>query len=114
MNDLKISGNIDNVNRYTMDTGISENNYKKSETKRKSPIISENNKFENAFNKVKQYVEIFDTRLSFTYDKENKEPVIFVVDNKTNEVIRRIPSEKMVEISGDVEKMKGLFIQKDA
>jgi len=74
--------------------------------------ISENIKFENAFRKAKQYVQINNTKLSLSFDKENNIPVIYVLDNETDEVIRRVPPEKIVELSGDEEKLKGFFIEK--
>jgi len=74
--------------------------------------VSDNIKFENAFKKAKQYVQINDTKLSLSFDKENNVPIIYVLDNKTDEIIRRIPPEKLVELSEDDEKLKGLFFEK--
>jgi len=106
--------------KITESSGISGTQYennreldKNSEQKAQELPVNDNIRFEKAFNKAKQYVEINNTRLSLSYDEENKEPVIYVMDRETDEVIRRIPPEKLVEISGDQEKMKGLFFQKD-
>ncbi len=108
MDDIKITENI-------------QTNVEMSPTRQKLIKYSKNNKkdnqdnlqFESAFNKARQYVKINNTRISLSWDKENREPVIYVMDNETDEVIRRIPPEKLVEIANDDEKLKGFFIEKD-
>lgn len=72
-----------------------------------------NIKFEEAFKKAKEYVKINNTKLSLSYDKEHNQPVIYVLDSETDEVIRRVPPEKLIELSGDEEKLKGFFVEKD-
>lgn len=110
MSDISISENTNITNwQYENKTDLITQDHKEAQ----QLPLSDNMKFENAFNKAKQYVEINDTKLSLSYDKENNEPVIYVMDNETDEIIRRIPPEKLVEFSGDPEKMKGLFFQED-
>ena len=111
MEEIKIQ-NIINM-KYNENITVNKKNDRKNTEEKQSVQIDENIKFENAFNKVKHYVEINDTKLSLHYDKKNKEPVIYVLDKETDEVIRRVPPEKLIDISGDQEKMKGLFFQKD-
>ncbi|MBN2279926.1 MAG: flagellar protein FlaG [Candidatus Marinimicrobia bacterium] len=110
MNEIKINSNLSVTSQYFSDPGAQRSN----QPKPKEIELSENIRFENAYRKAKQYVKINNTKLSLSYDKENKTPVIYVLDNDTNEIIRRIPPEKLVEISGDEEKLKGYFVEKDA
>ncbi len=75
--------------------------------------IANNMNFSKLFTKVQKYVETQNTKLSLSYDNENKTPIIYVIDKDTNEVIRRIPPEKLVKMSKDPESFKGLIFQKE-
>ena len=107
LDDMKINSNVSIISQ-----NISQSvSTKHKQEEPKQIEISENIHFEKAFRKAKQYVQINNTKLSLSYDKENNVPVIYVLDNETDEVIRRIPSEKLIELSGDEEKLKGFFFE---
>ena len=108
LDDMKINSNMSVNNQYLFGNDLR----KQPQEKQQDLKIVENIGFEDAFRKAKQYVQINDTKLSLSYDKENNVPVIYVLDNETDEVIRRIPPEKLVELSGDEEKLKGFFFEK--
>jgi len=108
MDTIKITENIEtNVEMSPTRQSLVKNN-KNNETGRNEDL-----KFDAAFKKARQYIKINNTRISLAYDKENKEPIIYVLDNETDEVIRRIPPEKLIEIADDEEKLKGYFVEKD-
>src|SRR6056297_970104 len=65
----------------------------------------------NLMDKVQKYVESFNTRLSFSVDKESQRPIIYVIDKETNEVIRQIPPKKMLKLIKNLEEIRGLIYQ---
>ncbi|MFP4547044.1 MAG: flagellar protein FlaG [Fidelibacterota bacterium] len=108
MDDIKITENI----QTNVEMSPTRQNLIKYSKNNKSGT-HDNSQFEAAFNKARQFVKINNTRISLSWDKENQEPVIYVMDNETDEVVRRIPPEKLIEIADDDEKLKGFFIEKD-
>lgn len=52
---------------------------------------------------------------AFSVDTETKKPLIKVMDTKTGEVIRQIPSEEMMAISRSIDKFQqGLLLRQEA
>jgi len=49
-------------------------------------------------------------RLKFQVDKQTGRTAIVILDSKTNEVIREIPSEELREISKKLSRMRGFVI----
>ncbi|MEW6235180.1 MAG: flagellar protein FlaG [Candidatus Omnitrophota bacterium] len=49
-------------------------------------------------------------RLKFQVDKQTGRTAIMILDSKTNEVIREIPSEELREISEKLSRMRGFVI----
>ncbi len=111
MDNIKIDGDINVNNRFYLEDSNSKITRPKSRDKQATKQ-NDNIKFEDAFKKAKKYIQINDTKLSLSYDREEHQPIIYVLDRETDEVIRRIPPEKLVEIAGDEEKLKGFFIEK--
>jgi len=52
--------------------------------------------------------------LQFSVDSDSGETVIRVVDSGTREVIRQIPSEEVLQIARELEKMQGLLLRQQA
>ena len=55
-----------------------------------------------------------DLQLSFSVDKDTDRPVVKVVDARTNEVIRQIPSKEILQLDKDIDKLQGLLLDKQA
>lgn len=49
--------------------------------------------------------------ITFSLDPELNKVVVRVVDGSTNEVIRQMPTEEMVEISKSIRDMQGLMLR---
>ncbi|MDX2218603.1 MAG: flagellar protein FlaG [Burkholderiales bacterium] len=49
--------------------------------------------------------------ITFVMDSELNKVVVRVIDGNTNEVIRQMPSEEMVEISKSIRDMQGLLLR---
>ena len=64
--------------------------------------------------KVQQYVNTFNTKLSFSFDEEHNRPIIYVIDKETDEVIRQIPPKKMFKLINNLEEIRGIIFQGQA
>ena len=52
--------------------------------------------------------------LQFSMDEESGRTVITVVDTNTNEVIRQIPSEEVLQMSKELDRLQGLLLHHKA
>jgi flagellar protein FlaG len=52
--------------------------------------------------------------LLFSLDQETGKTVIKIVDSRTNEVIRQIPSEEVLAISRNLDRIEGLLLKQKA
>lgn len=102
----KSAGNSSSAENIKMETTGSE----KSESQDKEKEIALDD-MANLMDKVQKYVESFNTRLSFSVDKESQRPIIYVIDKETNEVIRQIPPKKMLKLIKNLEEIRGLIFQ---
>lgn len=67
-----------------------------------------------AVKNVNEFVLPINNQLRFSMDEESDTMVVKVIDQKTKEVIRQIPSEEMLAIAKALDTMKGLLIQQKA
>ncbi len=58
---------------------------------------------------VQQELEKLNVRLVFNLDEDTKEVVVKVVDPQTNEVIRQIPPEELLEIRKRLDEIMGIL-----
>ncbi|MBS0309451.1 MAG: flagellar protein FlaG [Proteobacteria bacterium] len=52
--------------------------------------------------------------LEFSIDKDSKRTIVKIIDQKTKEVLRQIPSVEALEIAKALDQMKGLLIHQQA
>src|SRR5262245_1171894 len=63
---------------------------------------------------VKEAIKPVGGSLEFNVDEKSGKTVVRVVDLDTQQVIRQIPSEEMVELSRVLERLEGLLLSKKA
>lgn len=63
---------------------------------------------------IQQVVETMTRDLRFSFDDDLNRTVIKVVDTKTDEVIRQIPAEEVLEIARSLNKLQGLLVRQTA
>jgi len=51
--------------------------------------------------------------LKIEIDKDLQEPVIKIIDKKTNEVVRQIPPEYLLELAKRIDELVGLLFRKE-
>lgn len=67
-----------------------------------------------AVDEMNERSELLRRNLQFSVDDESGRMVIKVVDSQTDEVIRQIPKEEMLEIARSLEKAEGLLFRAKA
>jgi len=65
---------------------------------------------ESIIKELNQFIQIFNTKIAFEIDKETKKTILRIVDVETNEVIRQIPPEELLQISRRISELLGLII----
>lgn len=67
-----------------------------------------------AVHNINKSLESLKQDLQFTVDSDSNRTVVKVVDQKTKEVIRQIPSEEALEIAKALDTVKGVLIRQKA
>jgi flagellar protein FlaG len=67
-----------------------------------------------AVENLKQATQSTAQNLQFSVDHDTNQTVIRVVDGNTNEVIRQIPSEEVLQIAKSLDKLSGLLLKQKA
>ena len=78
----------------------------------KPETVSTESKIEKTENidKLKSILAENDITLKFSQDAETKQLVVELVDNKTGEAIRQMPSEISLKLTASFVKMQGQFV----
>ena len=69
---------------------------------------------QQAVREIQRAVEPVANNLNFSIDQESGKTVIRVVDSKTQELIRQIPSEEVISMSQAIDRLAGLLVQEKA
>lgn len=77
-------------------------------------VTEQKQELEAAVKAVKDFTRPMTGNLEFTLDDQTGITVIKVTDATTNELIRQIPSEEMLEIARALDKIKGLLVYQKA
>jgi flagellar protein FlaG len=81
---------------------------------RQSGAVPSLDQLQGAVKEINKALETLAPGLEFSIDSELKEPIIKVVDQKTKEVLRQIPSEETIAISKALDKLQGILIKQEA
>lgn len=65
---------------------------------------------ERAMEELNKATYIIDKRLRFSIHEESERMQVFVIDNKTQEVIKEIPPEEFLNIVARIQEMVGLLL----
>lgn len=69
---------------------------------------------ESAVRELQQAAEASGANLQFSVDKEINKTIVKVVDSSTGDLIRQIPSEELVTIARNLDKVQGLLLNQKA
>lgn len=60
---------------------------------------------------LNDYMQNFNRSLEFTVDENSGDSVVKVIDSQTEEVVRQIPSEALLDARNAAEKYRGLLLE---
>jgi flagellar protein FlaG len=69
---------------------------------------------ENAIKKINDAMKAMSRNLEFSIDSDSNRPVVKVVDQETNEVIRQMPTPEAIEIAKALDQLQGMLVQHKA
>ena len=69
---------------------------------------------ESIAEEMNKIVAVFNARVAFSIDRDIGRPIIKVINNETDEVIRQIPPKEMLELIKRMDKILGILIDKKA
>lgn len=73
----------------------------------------ENERLEKAIEEITKAVNHFNKKLSMEVEEDLNRTIIKVIDKETDEVVRQIPSEEMIELAKNAKELKGLLFSKE-
>lgn len=68
----------------------------------------------DALSRVREFVQPINDSIQFSLDEDTGRTVVKVVDVQTQQILRQIPSEEMLQIAKALDKLQGLLIQNKA
>ncbi len=69
---------------------------------------------ESLFKNMKEKFDYMNKYLKIEIDNQLHQPVVKIIDKKTNEVIRQIPPEHLLELAKKLDELVGLLFNKEA
>ncbi|MCV9884464.1 flagellar protein FlaG [Metabacillus halosaccharovorans] len=67
---------------------------------------------EKTINSMNDFLQASNTHLKFEYHEKLNEYYVTIVDNKTEEVVREIPSKKLLDIYSAMTEFLGIIVDK--
>lgn len=71
-------------------------------------------KLRAAVEKIQEFVSSTASDIKFSIDEDSGRTVVRVIDRETQEVIRQIPSQEMLDLAQALDKLQGLLIKQKA
>jgi len=68
-------------------------------------------KLDKVVEDLNEFVQVIQRKLQFSVDEESGKTVVKVIDSETDQVIRQIPSEEILEMQNRLGEMNGLLFQ---
>ncbi len=69
---------------------------------------------QKALEEVQSAINVVANDLRFSFDEDTGRTLVKIVDRETDEVIKQIPSEELVQISKALDKLQGLLVKQEA
>ncbi|MGI6227672.1 MAG: flagellar protein FlaG [Peptococcales bacterium] len=67
-----------------------------------------------AIEAANRHFEVYDKRLEFSIHEKTKEIIVKIVDSKNDEVIKEIPSQKILDMIANMMELAGLLVDEKA
>ncbi|KJS19056.1 MAG: flagellar protein FlaG [Clostridiaceae bacterium BRH_c20a] len=92
--------------------GNSDANIKNNTNKGQNSEQQRNSEEEiiSAIESANKHFEIYDKRLEFSIHEKTKEIMVKIIDSNTDEVIKEIPSQKILDMIANMMELAGLLV----
>ncbi len=101
-----------NVQNRSTDKVSDQNSISPEQLKKELDKLDKD-QIENIFKDLKEKFDYMNKYLKIEIDKDLHEPVVKIIDKRTNEVVRQIPPEYILELAKKVDKLVGLLFSKE-
>ena len=109
INDLQKSNETGEIkNRNNLQNAKKSNELKESQ-QNENNVVSKD-EADDIVESLYELTEMLQTSLTFQTDEKSNEVVIKVIDKKTNEVIRQIPNEEIMQLREKMKEMTGILL----
>ncbi|MCT4566322.1 MAG: flagellar protein FlaG [Maledivibacter sp.] len=110
-----LSNNVDSNNAYTVhNVNKSENSenaqLKTGEQNDNSNIKLSEKSIKEAIESTNKKLEATDRKFEFSVNEETNDIIVKVINKETDEVIREIPSEKILDMVAKMMELAGIFV----
>lgn len=103
----------DPLNVYNVDKDTSVTDVEKAEEKASLAKELTKAEVEKVAQQLQEFVKSLNRNVSFSVDEESGRNVISVVEVKSGELIRQIPSEEILKLASRISKAAGLIVQEE-
>jgi flagellar protein FlaG len=69
---------------------------------------------QTAVEKIQEFIHKAASDIEFSIDEDSGRTVVKVIDRETEEIIRQIPSQEMLDLAQALDKLQGLLIRQEA
>ena len=69
---------------------------------------------DQALRKLQHTANIFNTKLSFSLHQDTHRIVVRIIDSETGSVIKQIPSQEILNVTEQIQKVIGMFVDKSS
>ena len=115
-NDLKINQSIvtppnEQLDNDIQNTSQTEKRSKTNKNSQKNDIFETSGEKQNQspnknISKIKDFANVINTRLKFDVNENKGKTIVYVIDRKTDEIIRTIPPEELSRLRGKLDDIK--------
>jgi flagellar protein FlaG len=71
-------------------------------------------KLQTAVEKIQEFIRETASDIEFSIDEDSGRTVVKVIDRETEDIIRQIPSQEMLDLAKALDKLQGLLIRQKA
>lgn len=100
------------MNRRSLEAQKAEDK-KQKEFDDQANAKDENIETKEAMDRIDQAAVLFNRKIRLELEEDLNIMIVKVIDSETEEVIRQIPTEELVELSRNAKDLKGLLINKE-
>lgn len=104
------SNNVETVNSINKSANSENTQQKRGEETNKTNISLSEKSIKEAIDKANKKLVLADRKFEFSINDETNDVIVKVINKETDEVMREIPSEKILDMVAKMVELAGLFV----